>query len=33
MAKDVVGKDAKARAKALKMGEVLLLENLRYDAR
>ena len=33
MAKDVVGKDAKAKAEKLKMGEVLLLENLRYDAR
>ena len=33
MAEDVVGKDAKAKAKDLKMGEVLLLENLRYDAR
>ncbi len=33
MAKDVIGKDAKAKAKALKMGEVLLLENLRFDAR
>ena len=33
MAKDVVGKDAKSKAEKLKMGEVLLLENLRYDAR
>ena len=33
MAKDVIGKDAKARAEKLKMGEVLLIENLRFDAR
>ena len=33
MAKDVTGKDAKAKAKELKIGEILLLENLRYDAR
>lgn len=33
MAEDVTGKDAKAKAKALQMGEVLLLENLRFDAR
>ena len=33
MANDVVGKDAKNKAKKLKMGEVLLLENLRFDAR
>ncbi len=33
MATDVTGKDAKAKAKDLKMGEVLLLENLRFDAR
>ena len=33
MASDVVGKDAQEKAKALKMGEVLLLENLRFDAR
>ncbi len=33
MANDVVGKDAKNKAKNLKMGEVLLLENLRFDAR
>lgn len=33
MAKDVTGKDAKSKAKDLKMGEVLLLENLRFDAR
>ena len=30
MAKDVIGKDAKAKASALKPGEVLLLENLRF---
>ncbi len=33
MADDVTGKDAKAKAKALKIGQVLLLENLRFDAR
>ncbi len=33
MADDVTGKDAKAKAKALKLGQVLLLENLRFDAR
>lgn len=33
MSKDVTGEDAKAKAKALKMGQVLLLENLRFDAR
>ena len=33
MAKDVTGKDANAKAKKLKMGEVLILENLRFDAR
>ncbi len=33
MAKDVIGKDAKEKAANLKMGEVLLLENLRFDAR
>jgi len=33
MAKDVTGEDAKAKASELKMGEVLLLENLRFDAR
>ncbi|SFV66503.1 Phosphoglycerate kinase [hydrothermal vent metagenome] len=32
LAKDVVGVDAKAKASALKAGEVLLLENLRYEA-
>ena len=31
IAKDVVGVDAQAKVKALKEGEVLLLENLRYD--
>lgn len=30
MAKDVVGEDAKAKAAALKEGEVLLLENVRF---
>ena len=33
MADDVTGKDAKAKAKNLKIGQVLLLENLRFDAR
>lgn len=32
-AEDTVGKDAKAKAKALKEGEILLLENLRFDKR
>lgn len=32
MAKDVVGEDAQAKAKALEIGDVLLLENLRYEA-
>ena len=32
LAKDVVGKDATAKATALKANEVLLLENLRYEA-
>ena len=32
MAKDVVGDDAKAKAAALKEGEVLLLENVRFHA-
>lgn len=31
MAKDVVGDDAQEKVKALKVGEVLLLENLRYE--
>ena len=30
LAKDVIGEDAKAKAEALKEGEVLLLENLRF---
>ncbi len=32
MAKDVVGPDAKAKAAALKFGDVLLLENVRFHA-
>ena len=32
-AKDIVGEDAKAKAAALKGGEVMLLENLRFDKR
>jgi len=32
MAEDVVGEDAKAKAAALEAGDVLLLENLRYEA-
>ncbi len=32
MAADVVGPDAKAKAAALQAGEVLVLENLRYEA-
>ena len=32
MAKDVIGPDAKAKAAALKNGEVLVLENLRFHA-
>ena len=32
MDKDVIGEDAKAKASALKPGEVLLLENLRFHA-
>lgn len=31
MAKDVIGKDAQAKASALNAGEMLLLENLRYE--
>lgn len=31
MAADIVGEDAQAKAAALKGGEILLLENLRYD--
>ncbi len=33
MAEDVVGKDAKTKAKNLKIGQILLLENLRFDPR
>jgi len=32
LAKDVVGEDAQRKAKNLKVGEVLLIENLRFDA-
>ena len=32
-AKDIIGEDAQAKAKALKGGEILLLENLRFDKR
>ena len=32
-AADIVGEDAKAKASALKPGEIMLLENLRFDAR
>ena len=32
MAKDVVGEDAKSKAASLEAGDVLLLENLRYEA-
>ena len=32
-AADTVGEDAKAKASALKPGEIMLLENLRFDAR
>ena len=32
-AKDVVGEDAKAKAAALKPGQIMLLENLRFDIR
>jgi len=32
MADDVVGSDAKAKAASLKAGDILLLENLRYEA-
>ena len=31
LAKDIVGEDAKAKAAALQPGQILLLENLRYD--
>lgn len=33
VASDVVGEDAQAKAKALQDGEVLVVENVRYDAR
>lgn len=33
MADDVTGKDAKEKAKNLKIGQILVLENLRFDAR
>ncbi len=33
LAKDTIGEDAKAKAAALKSGEVLLLENTRFDKR
>lgn len=32
MANDVIGPDAKSKAAALKAGEILILENLRYEA-
>ena len=32
-AKDIIGEDAKAKAEALKPGEIMLLENLRFDIR
>ena len=32
-AKDIIGEDAKTKAAALKGGEIMLLENLRYDIR
>ena len=32
-AKDIVGEDAKAKAAALKPGQIMLLENLRFDIR
>ena len=32
-AKDIIGEDAKAKAAALQSGELMLLENLRYDIR
>ena len=32
-AKDIIGEDAKAKAAALKPGEIMLLENLRFDIR
>ena len=33
MAADIIGEDAKAKAAALKPGQILLLENLRFDKR
>jgi phosphoglycerate kinase len=33
MAEDVVGKDAKAKSSSLTEGQILLLENLRFDPR
>ena len=33
LAKDVIGKDAKTKANSLNSGEILLLENLRFDSR
>ena len=32
-ARDIVGEDAKAKAAALQGGQIMLLENLRFDAR
>ena len=32
-AKDIVGEDAKAKAAALQPGQIMLLENLRFDIR
>ncbi len=32
MAEDVIGSDAKAKAEAMEAGDILLLENLRYEA-
>lgn len=31
MAKDIIGEDAKTKAKNLKAGEILMLENLRFE--
>ena len=33
IAKDIIGEDAKAKAAALKPGQIMLLENLRFDIR
>lgn len=33
LTKDIIGEDAKAKAAALKAGEAILLENVRFDAR